>query len=60
VEEVVGKEEESNSRSYWMRRSFVSKGHEASSVAIELPYSSFHTVMLLLNLTKASATNKTH
>jgi hypothetical protein len=60
VEEVVGEEEESNSNSCWIRRSFVSEGHEESSIAIELPYSSFHTTMLLLNPTKASTANKTH
>jgi hypothetical protein len=57
VEEAVGEKEESNSRSCWIRRSFVSKGHEESSIAIKLPYSSSHTTMLLLNMTKASVTN---
>jgi hypothetical protein len=51
-EEVIGEVEESNSNSCWIRRSFVSKGHEESSVAIELPYSSSHTTTLLLNPTK--------
>jgi hypothetical protein len=43
VEEAVGEEEESNSSSCWIRRSFVSEDHhEESSVATELPYSSSH------------------
>jgi hypothetical protein len=60
VEEAVGKEKESNDNNYWIKRSFVSEGHEESSVATKLPYSSFHTTMLLLNPTKASVANKTH
>jgi hypothetical protein len=38
VEEVVRKEEENNNSSCWIRRSFVSEGHEESSIAIEWPY----------------------
>jgi hypothetical protein len=38
VEEAVGEEEDSNSSSCWIRRSFVSEGHEESSIAIEWPY----------------------
>jgi hypothetical protein len=60
VEEAVGEEEERNSSSCWIRRSFVSEDHEESSVATELPYSSSHTTTLLLNPTKASTANKTH
>jgi hypothetical protein len=42
VEEAVGEEEESNSSSCWIRRSFVPGVHEKSSVATEVSYSSSH------------------
>jgi hypothetical protein len=60
VEEVVGEEKENNNSSCWMKRSFVSKGHEELLVTTELPYSSSHITTLLLNPTKASVANKTH
>jgi hypothetical protein len=60
VEEVVEKEEESNYSNCWIKRSFMSEGHEESLVVTELPYSSSHTTTLLLNPTKANVANKTH
>jgi hypothetical protein len=60
VEEAVGEEEENNSSSFWIRKSFVSKGHEELSVATEMAYSSSHTTTLLFNPTKANVANKTH
>ncbi len=42
VDEAVGEEEESNSSSCWIRRSFVPGVHEKSSVATEVSYSSSH------------------
>jgi hypothetical protein len=58
VEETIGEEEESNNSNCWIKRSFVSEGHEESLVATELPYSSSYTTMLLVNPTKTNATNK--
>jgi hypothetical protein len=60
MEEAIREEEENNSNSCWIKRSFVSKGHEESSIATKLPYSSSHTTTLFLNPTKINMANKTH